>query len=169
MNAYGFVKCANGRGEHYKSPLSASGSYSTKDYGDYWVCTSQWPHNYKVGRSTSTGNRSGTAFDLFVHFEHGGVFEAAIAAIRAERNWRVSSGQVALPPLREEPLPAVHEVPLVELRDDLAAAFAGVAAAPPGLTICTHDTGSGKTFSACLLYTSPSPRDGLLSRMPSSA
>ena len=28
--------------------------------------------------------------------------------------------------------------------------------------------GTGKT-SACLLYTSPSPRDGLLSRMPSSA
>ena len=25
------------------------------------------------------------------------------------------------------------------------------------------------TFSGCLLYTSPSPRDGLLSRMPSSA
>ena len=26
-----------------------------------------------------------------------------------------------------------------------------------------------KTLAACLLYTSPSPRDGLLSRMPSSA
>ena len=26
-----------------------------------------------------------------------------------------------------------------------------------------------KTFKSCLLYTSPSPRDGLLSRMPSSA
>ena len=26
-----------------------------------------------------------------------------------------------------------------------------------------------KTLSICLLYTSPSPRDGLLSRMPSSA
>ena len=26
-----------------------------------------------------------------------------------------------------------------------------------------------KSLSACLLYTSPSPRDGLLSRMPSSA
>ena len=25
------------------------------------------------------------------------------------------------------------------------------------------------TYGACLLYTSPSPRDGLLSRMPSSA
>ena len=27
----------------------------------------------------------------------------------------------------------------------------------------------GKSRTACLLYTSPSPRDGLLSRMPSSA
>ena len=27
----------------------------------------------------------------------------------------------------------------------------------------------GATYSGCLLYTSPSPRDGLLSRMPSSA
>ena len=30
-------------------------------------------------------------------------------------------------------------------------------------------SGSGKEAFACLLYTSPSPRDGLLSRMPSSA
>ena len=28
---------------------------------------------------------------------------------------------------------------------------------------------SSRTFKRCLLYTSPSPRDGLLSRMPSSA
>ena len=30
-------------------------------------------------------------------------------------------------------------------------------------------TGASKTYLVCLLYTSPSPRDGLLSRMPSSA
>ena len=29
--------------------------------------------------------------------------------------------------------------------------------------------GSSEPWTACLLYTSPSPRDGLLSRMPSSA
>ena len=29
--------------------------------------------------------------------------------------------------------------------------------------------GEGKHFNACLLYTSPSPRDATLSRMPSSA
>ena len=32
-----------------------------------------------------------------------------------------------------------------------------------------HFVGSGKLLEICLLYTSPSPRDGLLSRMPSSA
>ena len=32
-----------------------------------------------------------------------------------------------------------------------------------------NDRISVKPFSGCLLYTSPSPRDGLLSRMPSSA
>ena len=31
------------------------------------------------------------------------------------------------------------------------------------------DANPGQSTTACLLYTSPSPRDGLLSRMPSSA
>ena len=35
---------------------------------------------------------------------------------------------------------------------------------------CSNDTGdAGFWATGCLLYTSPSPRDGLLSRMPSSA
>ena len=38
------------------------------------------------------------------------------------------------------------------------------------VVICgTHGKTTTTTISACLLYTSPSPRDGLLSRMPSSA
>ena len=32
-----------------------------------------------------------------------------------------------------------------------------------------RDREDNKRFGSCLLYTSPSPRDGLLSRMPSSA
>ena len=36
---------------------------------------------------------------------------------------------------------------------------------PLGLEICS----SGKLIICCLLYTSPSPRDATLSRMPSSA
>ena len=41
-----------------------------------------------------------------------------------------------------------------------------------GFRILTNITRQGRTVTlteACLLYTSPSPRDGLLSRMPSSA
>ena len=43
--------------------------------------------------------------------------------------------------------------------------------ATPGLfPVCPATiTGSFSAFADCLLYTSPSPRDGLLSRMPSSA
>ena len=38
-----------------------------------------------------------------------------------------------------------------------------------GLSYRTVDVSPGIGQLACLLYTSPSPRDGLLSRMPSSA
>ena len=37
------------------------------------------------------------------------------------------------------------------------------------VTVVAKTHGGGSSGQACLLYTSPSPRDGLLSRMPSSA
>ena len=39
----------------------------------------------------------------------------------------------------------------------------------PMQALMTNVVGSENVVKACLLYTSPSPRDGLLSRMPSSA
>ena len=39
----------------------------------------------------------------------------------------------------------------------------------PGVITSIILTPDLKKYKACLLYTSPSPRDGLLSRMPSSA
>ena len=51
--------------------------------------------------------------------------------------------------------------------------LAALALAACGTTSDNGDDGSASpgvdASSACLLYTSPSPRDGLLSRMPSSA
>ena len=42
-----------------------------------------------------------------------------------------------------------------------------------GIGVCNNDHSAGDNpdplYENCLLYTSPSPRDGLLSRMPSSA
>ena len=40
---------------------------------------------------------------------------------------------------------------------------------PKGAGEAGSDEGAGQQSYHCLLYTSPSPRDGLLSRMPSSA
>ena len=52
----------------------------------------------------------------------------------------------------------------------LCATHSPVLAAMPGAQILeVGDWGIRETAWACLLYTSPSPRDGLLSRMPSSA
>ena len=44
-----------------------------------------------------------------------------------------------------------------------------VAAAVKAFTDGTEPAKIANEFNTCLLYTSPSPRDGLLSRMPSSA
>ena len=40
---------------------------------------------------------------------------------------------------------------------------------PKPIIVLRSDSGEVRAFYNCLLYTSPSPRDGLLSRMPSSA
>lgn len=76
---YGF-KESQRRKHHYSSPLSESGSYSTQDYGDYWVTVSAWAHKHNVGRVSANGNRFGDAFDLFTHFEHGGDRRGAVRA-----------------------------------------------------------------------------------------
>ena len=56
------------------------------------------------------------------------------------------------------------------LNQNLDAEIGLVSVAPGELDGVTVNLASQAAFSrACLLYTSPSPRDGLLSRMPSSA
>ena len=51
----------------------------------------------------------------------------------------------------------------------IAAAAAAVAFAPAAALAGPYVNVEANASWACLLYTSPSPRDGLLSRMPSSA
>ena len=70
----------------------------------------------------------------------------------------------------------INETRLLEV--DVLSASTITAIAPAGMPVGTHDLrltlGDGRvailpSAYTCLLYTSPSPRDGLLSRMPSSA
>ena len=88
------------------------------------------------------------------------------------------------PPIRVYPVPAVININLVQHQGAAGNVIVktgenvhrGQALTDSGLLthVPVHASSAGKVTSIsqshiCLLYTSPSPRDGLLSRMPSSA
>ena len=149
---YGFTRREGGRGNHYKSPLGESGSYSTEDRGDHWVSLSQWAHSHNVGRATRKGFRSGDAFDLFAYFEHGGDRSAAVRAYAEEVRPRLPATKPAAPELppagRVEPLEVPPTVPLDELRAELRRDLAAAVEKMPPLVVVTAGTGVGKTEAA---------------------
>ena len=79
---YGYRQARGGN--DWRSPMQSSGSYATRDYGDHWTSLSGSDGAAGIGRDSKTGGRHGDAFDLFVHFEHGGDFKAAIKAYALE-------------------------------------------------------------------------------------
>ncbi|MBD9527841.1 DUF3987 domain-containing protein [Paracoccus sp. PAR01] len=69
--------------EHWRSPHQTSGSYATRVYegmtSQYWISQSESDRKAGVGPATKQGGAChGDAFDLFVHYEHGGDFKAAV-------------------------------------------------------------------------------------------
>lgn len=79
---YGYVQA--GSSCEWRSPMQSSGSYATRDCGDYWVSLSDSDANAEIGALSKGGHRYGDAFDLFTHFEHDGNFKKAVAAYGAE-------------------------------------------------------------------------------------
>lgn len=78
-----------GSSQHYRSRYQTSPSYATENFGTHWVSLSGSDAAAGVGRPKSLGENSycwGDAFDLFVHYEHNGDFEAAVRAYGAEIN-----------------------------------------------------------------------------------
>lgn len=63
--------------DHWRSPLSQSGSYSTQDRGDHWISLSHNDAAAGLGKATANGSRYGDAFDLYVYFNCAGNREAA--------------------------------------------------------------------------------------------
>ncbi len=111
LTRYGFVRQEGGPGSHWKSPLSTSGTYSTEDCGDGWRTVSNWARAHRVGREGAGGVWHGDAFDLFVHFDHGGDMKAAVAAYAAEVRPTTAVAIVAKPTgvlaTREEDIDAI--------------------------------------------------------------
>lgn len=88
MERYGY---APGGGVHWRSPLQTSDSYATRictgsDGGQFWVSLSESDAAAGLGRKSASGARTGDAFDLFCHFEHGGDMEAALVASQEAQN-----------------------------------------------------------------------------------
>ena len=78
-----------GSSSHYRSRYQTSPSFATEDFGTHWVSLSGSDAAAGVGKPKSIGENSycwGDAFDLFVHYEHGGDFDKAVRAYGAEIN-----------------------------------------------------------------------------------
>jgi P4 family phage/plasmid primase-like protien len=87
LTRYGYTRA--GQSNHWRSRYQASGTYATECHGDYWISISGSDAAAEIGKATANGNRYGDAFDLFVHYEHGGNFNASVRAygqeLRAEQ------------------------------------------------------------------------------------
>lgn len=82
LERYGYVRA--GGSSDWRSPMQTSSSFATHVFGDYWVSLSGSDAAAGIGTATKTGARRGDAFDLYVHFEHGGRFTDAVRAYGAE-------------------------------------------------------------------------------------
>jgi putative DNA primase/helicase len=82
LERYGYTQA--GSSNDWKSPFQSSGSYATRDCGDYWISLSGSDDAQEIGQATQNGHRFGDAFDLFCHFDHGGDFKAAVRAYALE-------------------------------------------------------------------------------------
>jgi hypothetical protein len=82
---YGYTRSPSDE-QHWRSPHQASNSFATRvEIGDdgveHWTSLSDSDKTAGIGRESANGNRHGDAFDLFIHFEHGGDRRAALASV----------------------------------------------------------------------------------------
>ena len=82
LDRYGYTQA--GSSNDWKSPFQSSGSYATRNCGEFWISLSGSDAAQEIGAETKDGHRYGDAFDLFCHFEHEGNFMAAVRAYAQE-------------------------------------------------------------------------------------
>ena len=97
LERYGYERSPRHR-EDWRSPIQTSGSFATRIIdGGKWISLSQSDASAGVGEQCSAGC-FGDAFDLFVHFEHGGDAQGALSELRSEREIRESWASQQPPP-----------------------------------------------------------------------
>ena len=71
-------------GENWHHNNQTSSSYSWRDYGEYWVCSSRMAVDERIGSVSKNGFGFGDAFDLLTHFRFRGDKSAATKALSQE-------------------------------------------------------------------------------------
>lgn len=94
LELYGYQQSPR-HGEDWRSPHQTSESYATRVMGDKWVSLSASDVGARLGENFK-GGCFGDAYDLFVHFEHGGDHKAAFRTLYSER--RAATVTIATPP-----------------------------------------------------------------------
>lgn len=109
LELYGYKQSPR-HAEDWRSPLQTSDSYATRIMGEKWVSLSASDAAAGVGEKCAAGCY-GDAYDLFVHYEHGGDHKAAFRALYAER--RVASYAMPVPPAPppDDPGPSPDDYP----------------------------------------------------------
>jgi hypothetical protein len=83
LELYGYKQSPRNT-DDWRSPHQTGESYATRVIGDKWVSLSMSDASARLGDTCATGCY-GDAYDLFVHYEHGGDHKAAFRALYAER------------------------------------------------------------------------------------
>lgn len=102
---YGYEQSPR-NGDDWRSPMQTSESYATRIYGDRWVSLSGSDTGARIGHQFK-GGCFGDAYDLFLHFEHGGDQKSAFRTLYGERR----SATLSPPPVATDD-PGWSEPPL---------------------------------------------------------
>ena len=118
--------------ENWRSPLQTSETYATAIFGSKWVSLSASDASSGLGERCASGCY-GDAYDLFVHYQHGGDHKSAFRTLHAER--RSDSPNVVYlrdPPAYMDETPPHEEMPeWVEAETDHCEAILDMVAAEP--------------------------------------
>ena len=114
--------------EDWRSPHQTGETYATRIMGSKWVSLSASDAAANLGEKCSAGC-FGDAYDLFVHYKHGGDHKSAYRQLGAERRAAAGPNVVQFP--QAEPPEWMREIPLpdeapewVESADEFAAEIA---------------------------------------------
>lgn len=126
LESYGYQRCPR-HPEDWRSPHQQGETYATRVIGKKWISLSSSDAAANLGDKHAAGCY-GDAYDLFVHFEHGGEHKAAFRTLHAERKAGNSAASAVRPPdppplLEEDYEPAGPiEAPISQITGEVAGA-----------------------------------------------